>query len=98
MKEKLKEMVDYALINNIYTRDNDHKLVAWIWQNEMDDTISGDVIHLLNNNQLTSWETIARMRRKLQEEDESLRGSTWEKRHDKSVEVGMKLTDYKATL
>ena len=98
MAKELKLMVDYALRNNVYTRDNDHKLVAWIWKNEMTSTISGDVINLLNTNQLTSWESIARMRRKLQEEDEELRGESWDKRHDKSVEIGMKLTNYEPTL
>lgn len=94
----LMQRVEYALLNSVYVRDSDHKLVAWIWDNEMDNTISGDVIQLLNTNQLTSWESITRCRRKLQAEKKDLRGKTWDERHDKSVKVGMKMTEYEPTL
>ena len=97
-KKLLKDRIEYALDNNPYLRDSDHKLVSWIWRQEMRDTISDDVLNLLNMDQLTNWETIARIRRKLQEENKDLRGDNWKKRHEKAVEVGMDISDFKPTL
>jgi hypothetical protein len=83
----LKDTVKEALTHNPYTRDSDHKLVAWIWYSEIADEIQSNVISLLNIGRLTNWESIARMRRKLQEENKDLRGSTWKERHIKSQEI-----------
>ena len=87
MKEVLMKQIKEALTHNPYVRDSDHRLVAWIWKIQMEDTISDSVLNLLNMGQLTNWETIARMRRKLQEENPDLRGSTWKERHTKAQEI-----------
>ena len=97
-KQLLKDRIYEALKMNPYLRDSDHKLVSWIWKQEMYDTISDDVINLLNMDQLTNWETIARLRRNLQVVHKDLRGNNWEERHRKAVEVGMEISDYKPTL
>lgn len=98
MKENLKSQVKEALEYNVYLRDSDHKLVAWIWRQELKNHWGDDVINLLNMDKLTNWESIARVRRKIQEENPELRGSEYEKRKDKSVEVGMNLSEYKPEL
>jgi hypothetical protein len=98
MKENLKSQVKEALEYNVYLRDSDHKLVAWIWRKELKNHWGDDVINLLNMDKLTNWESIARVRRKIQEENPELRGSEYEQRKDKSVEVGMNLSEYKPEL
>ena len=95
MKHKqLKDFVKNALEINVYLRDSDHKLVAWVWESELKDEWDPDILHLLNTNRLTNWESIARCRRSLQAEHEELRGANWDKRLDKAVEVGMEMTQY----
>jgi hypothetical protein len=97
-KTQLVQTIKDALKMNSFLRDSDHKLVAWIWKQEIEDTISDDVINLLNMGQLTNWETIARIRRNVQAVYKDLRGNNWEERHKKAVEVSMEMTDYKPTL
>ena len=92
--KKLKEAIYIALKDNVYLRDSDHKLVSWIWGEELDDMFDTDILHLLNTNRLTNWESIARCRRMLQAEHEELRGNNWKKRQEKSVEVGMNISNY----
>lgn len=96
--KKLKEFIKDGLQRNVYLRDSDHKLVAWVWGEELKDMWSSDVINLLNMDKLTNWESIARCRRSLQAAHEELRGEAWEERHDKAVEVGMEVTNYKPEL
>lgn len=98
MKDNLKQLVKEALEYNVYVRDSDHRLVAWIWRKEIKNEWGDDVINLLNMDKLTSWESIARCRRKIQEEHPELRGKTWEDRQKKSVEVAAEMTNYEPTL
>lgn len=60
------------------TRDNDHMLVWMYWTNMRE-----DMSVLLDINKfykLDSWDTISRIRRKIQEENESLRGKRYYER------------------
>jgi hypothetical protein len=98
MKDNLKQLVKEALKLNVYVRNSDHKLVAWIWRQELKDQWGDDVINLLNMDRLTSWESIARCRRKIQEEHPELRGEAWNDRQKKSVEVAADMTNYEPTL
>tara|TARA_B100000965_G_scaffold369663_1_gene357195 strand:- start:442 stop:738 length:297 start_codon:yes stop_codon:yes gene_type:complete len=98
MKDNLKSKVKEALEFNVYLRESDHKLVAWIWRDEIKDMWHDDIINLLNMDKLTNWESIARCRRKIQEEIPELRGSNYEDKQKKSVEVGMDLTNYEPEL
>lgn len=96
--KKLKDAIFVGLRDNVYLRDSDHKLVAWIWRDELKDMWGDDIINLLNMDKLTNWESIARCRRMLQEEHEELRGENWKKRQNKAVEVGMEISNYKPEL
>ncbi|QDP65793.1 MAG: hypothetical protein GOVbin5663_46 [Prokaryotic dsDNA virus sp.] len=98
MKDNLKQLVKEALELSVYVRNSDHKLVAWIWRQELKDQWGDDVINLLNMDKLTSWESIARCRRKIQEEHPELRGEAWNDRQKKSVEVAVDMTNYEPTL
>jgi len=96
--KKLREHIHEGLLHNVYLRDSDHKLVAWVWREEIKEHWGDDIINLLNMDKLTNWESISRCRRLLQAENEELRGDNWKERHEKSVEVAMELMDYKPEL
>ena len=44
---------------------------------------ASDLMIMISNDELPSGSTIRRIRRKLQEKDESLRGEKWDTRHNK---------------
>ena len=68
------------------TRDSDNKLVAIIWG---EDTIkeTRNILVLLADEQLASFESIGRARRKVQELCPTLRGSRYHARQELQVEV-----------
>lgn len=76
-------------------RDNDEKLVAAFWFNEVRDkqkrdtkTMTAyDFLDLYSQGGLTSADVITRARRKAQEENKELRGKNWEKRQHEEKEV-----------
>jgi len=98
MKKQLKDIVHQALKINPIFRDSDHKLVGYIWGLEIEDEFYTDVLYLLSVEKLTNWESIARCRRKIQEENPDLRGNSWEEKQSKSVEVAIDMVNYKPTL
>jgi hypothetical protein len=65
-------------------------LVAQFWALESQFTQSHsayDVFDAMSTGKFSSFESITRARRKLQEIDPSLRGKAWEKRHNRQTEV-----------
>ena len=79
------------LLKNPLYRDDDNKLLARIWFNQIGRDSSMPVknfLMLLSTGKLASLESVTRMRRKLQEENPGLRGSTWEFRQ--RVQKGVK--------
>ena len=82
-----------CLEDNEVLRDNDNKLVANIWYKHIKRTRDVtamnalDLLVALGNNELPSWESITRCRRKIQEKRTDLRGNNYDKRqkHQKDV-------------
>lgn len=81
----------YTRVKNILkaypqTRDSDNKLVAIIWG---EDTVrdSTNILVLLADDKLASFESIGRARRKVQELCPELRGKKYFKRQGLQVEV-----------
>lgn len=84
------------LENHPQTRESDQFLSATIWFNEMlalgigrDEAIK--VCKLIKENKLTSFESISRSRRKVQEETPSLRGRNYYERHRKQTKIRTEL-------
>jgi hypothetical protein len=90
INEDLATRVEYILIKWPATRDNDMLLVAQFWALESQFTQNHsayDVFDAMSKGIFTSFESIRRSRQKLQEIEPSLRGTTWEKRHNRQSEV-----------
>jgi septal ring factor EnvC (AmiA/AmiB activator) len=62
------------------TRDNDRYLVSEIWSQETEAETVNEFLIEIEDGKLSHFETITRIRRRLQEEDEDLRGETYEQR------------------
>ena len=83
---KLIDEVELFLRNHKVLRDSDERLMANIWAKYIGtDSIkflnAADILKMLAKDELPSYESISRCRRKLQEEFSTLRGNKWEKRH-----------------
>ena len=88
-KMKTKEKVKALLIKSPHLKDNDDKLLATYWYYELKDmkrnpeTINGmNLLTLISEGRLTNAKTVIRMRRKLQEEFEELRGKKYKHRKE----------------
>jgi|6_EtaG_2_1085325.scaffolds.fasta_scaffold33327_3 hypothetical protein len=87
-KEELQEKVKEFLTDYPSLRDNDSRLIVNIWaedigRKELNSMSASDLMIMISNDELPSGSTIRRVRRKLQENDEDLRGEKWEIRHNK---------------
>lgn len=85
--KSVKDRVKYLLLKYPHLRDNDNKLVANYWFFELkdrgvnlSDISASELLNLFSNKKLSSFESISRCRRKLQEENEILRGKSYQKR------------------
>ena len=78
----IKENVIYLLRNFPETKDCDLKLVARYW-NEFDNCHVDVSINQIYNGHVTHFESIRRMRQKLQEQNEDLRGVRYKTRKNK---------------
>ena len=94
MRINMQDKVRRILMMKKQARDNDFYLMYWIWQNEFnnlqlhdnvdiefDRTNIVNILSLLKDRKLSHPSGIMRARRKLQEEDPSLRGKIWTIRH-----------------
>ena len=88
MLKKNKHKVMDLLTKFPELRDNDNRLLAQVWVGELEDSgnspskISGlDFLINITRGNLSSPESIVRVRRKLQEQHPELRGRKWEQRH-----------------
>ena len=86
-------------------RDNDRRLVGNIWcKNLGDNNINVkeikaiDFIKLYVEGKVPSPHTISRCRRKLQEEDKTLRGESWYKRKGRAEEFKQDIINFKYNL
>jgi hypothetical protein len=97
MNTTTKNKVKDLLINYPHLRDSDERLIATYWMKEAGSKDALDSMtatqFLLNyvSGAYTSSEAISRMRRKVQEEDESLRGKTYFKRQKLEEDVRSKI-------
>jgi len=91
---KTKEVVKDLLIKYPELRDNDYRLIANYWNMELfykgiktNEATALDLLAMVAAGQLSNTESIRRMRAKLQEEEPSLRGKAYAKRHKASKTV-----------
>ena len=71
-------------------RDDDEKLMANMWNKHLGDItyVNGeDILKMLANHELPSYESISRCRRKLQENNPNLRGSKWVQRQSRAKKI-----------
>ena len=71
-------------------RDDDEKLMANIWNSHignLEDVDGKDILHMLANHQLPSYESISRCRRKIQELKPHLRGEKWVQRQSRANKI-----------
>ena len=101
LKKKKHEIMAMLEMYQPY-RDDDMKLLADIWSNEVEN-ITGkeshelqaiDLLGYLYKGLLTSPETIIRVRRKVQEQYPELRGEKWKARHRAQESVKEELRNF----
>ena len=81
-------------------RDNDNLLISILWQKDIEkiDPCLHELLsffQLLENNALTSFESIRRCRQLLQETYPNLRGVSYEARHHKAIKVKKEIYEEK---
>lgn len=85
--KNLQKTVNYILLRHPSTRDNDRLLCAYVWQLEEPtrfSTMHADTfLEMFVEGRFSSPDTITRLRRKAQEEHESLRGELWIERQER---------------
>jgi hypothetical protein len=84
---KTKDEIKRLLTNDKRLRDSDSKLIARFWNNELErkgidtkDMTAYEFLCLFAQSKLHNVEGITRMRRKVQEENEDLRGDMYKER------------------
>lgn len=82
IKENYQRVKD-LLITNPKTRDNDNLLLSIIWQDDIlnKKLHNTDFWHLLENGELTNFESVRRVRQKIQSECKELRGKRYDERN-----------------
>jgi hypothetical protein len=88
----IKERVKYLLDTFPHLRDNDFKLIATYYKFEVGDTklsaMSGlDFLQMFANGDLPHSESIRRVRQKLQEDNDYLKGENYKQRQRDSEEI-----------
>ena len=87
----IESLVTELLRKHPHLRDSDRKLVATVWWRklgEMIEFLNGqDVLKMYADGDLPDADSITRCRRKLQEVNESLRGTKWESRQKRQRNV-----------
>lgn len=94
MKQETRTVVIELLTQYPTFRDSDEQLVAWIWGLEMNTKgySTGTLptqkfLRILADGQLTSSDSITRVRRKAQEENPELRGAKYNQRQANQEKV-----------
>tara|TARA_R110000803_G_scaffold49503_1_gene102930 strand:- start:3962 stop:4282 length:321 start_codon:yes stop_codon:yes gene_type:complete len=95
-----KELITKLLTEQPYIRDMDNSLLAEIWKKEIaklenyENFSATDLLCIISSGKLTSAESITRCRRKIQQENPSLRGQKYKARHKEQIEVKQELKDW----
>tara|TARA_R100000808_G_C2148051_1_gene156124 strand:+ start:1784 stop:2188 length:405 start_codon:yes stop_codon:yes gene_type:complete len=102
ISKKVGDRVKDLLENYPHLRDNDNKLVATIWKEDIihagfkaKSITALHFLHIFADGNLTSSSAIRRVRRKLQEELPELRGKIYNKRHKLEGEVRQEIIDFR---
>jgi len=96
--KNIKGKVEYLLKKNPNLRDDDFKLIATYWWHEMGkektELMTGfDFLDTFSRGKLTSEKSIVRVRAKLQEEQESLRGKSYKSRANAEKDIRKNISD-----
>ena len=97
MTQTIKDNVRDLLVRMPHLRDDDNRLIANYWLIESGGTAHNkqrtayDFLKVFGTGNLTSAESIRRMRQKLQEEDITLRGAKYKLRHDLAEEIRLSI-------
>lgn len=102
---KTLDLVQELLEVHEHCRDNDGALVCNVWACEIKrkfdrsykNMSAEDIMRLIANNKITSYGTITRARRKLQEEYIHLRGNRYNERKTKLTNAMKKSLGYETT-
>lgn len=89
MKDELTPVVKKVLQEHKETRDSDSKLICWVYAETNPEVMKLSFSKVMWNTKffkLPSFETIGRIRRKLQHDHPELRGKLYEKRMEKQSE------------
>jgi|TARA_R100000501_G_C2607894_1_gene103183 hypothetical protein len=84
------EEVERFLTKYPILRDDDERLMANIWNSHignLEDVDGKEILHMLANHKLPSYESISRCRRKIQEKNPHLRGEKWNERHGRASKI-----------
>tara|TARA_R110000796_G_scaffold17226_1_gene53170 strand:- start:1077 stop:1394 length:318 start_codon:yes stop_codon:yes gene_type:complete len=102
MNKTLLKTIRNILNEEIKTRDNDRLLHCNVWWYEIQklfptqaEAACQDFLRIYNDGHLTPPSTISRARRKLQEEDKTLRGESWYKRKGRAEEFKQEMIKFK---
>jgi len=95
--KNIKDKVEYWLKRDIKFRDNDNVLIATFWfhelggKNTVQNLSAKDLLDRFAHSELTSPESIRRVRQKLQEDNASLRGTEYGRRKDEGDDTTNKI-------
>ena len=102
MNKTLLKTIRTILHEEVETRDNERLLHSYVWWNEIKElyptqakAACQDFLRIYNDGRLTSPSSISRARRKLQEEDKTLRGEKWYKRKGRAEEFKQDIINFK---
>ena len=97
LSKSLQSIVRGVLTDSLNSRDCDRLLCAEVWWNQMRRTVSKDegFLDMYVKGELTTADSITRCRRKLQEEDKTLRGDKWYERKGRAEEVKQEIINFK---
>lgn len=89
--KSVKGSVEKLLKSNPKLRDNDDKLIATIWYNEVvkknEDLSAKEFLQVLGKGALSSPEAITRARRKVQQHNTDLRGENYQGRLKEEINI-----------
>jgi len=93
-----KDKVINTLKEHPRTKDNDNLLACYIWRDELKTDIKSlpvsEFFNRMSRGELTAYETIRRIRAKLQSENPNLRGENYLKRAKKDKQVQTELFNF----
>ena len=96
--KNVKTTVENMLLVSPISRDSDDKLVCNIWykiltKERIDSMSAMDLLQVISDGTLPSYDNISRARRKLQEENPHLRGKNYKERHQEEKDVRTNIHD-----